>query len=236
VSSSLPDEVVNCLQNARFLHLATCSANTPHISLMNYTYLPTGSPFSPYPSIVMTTPPSSRKTANLQSNPLVSLLVHDWVSHRPPTLSQSPASQHQQQQQQRSASPPPPQGAPRSSLANLLLGINTAALSRISATINGEARLVDPDTPEEKWCKDMHLANNTFDTEAGGGSTSDTFGTSPPAFGHALFPRASAAGESEVGDGGRGCFIEGEQVRVVVVRIRNGRIVDWKGGVRDWEI
>lgn len=38
------------------------------------------------------------------------------------------------------------------------------------------------------------------------------------------------------GDGGRGSYIEGEDVRVVVVRIRDGRISDWKGGVKDWVI
>jgi hypothetical protein len=40
---------------------------------MNYTYLPS-TPYSPHPTIIMTTPPSSQKTHNLVSNPLVSLL------------------------------------------------------------------------------------------------------------------------------------------------------------------
>ena len=38
------------------------------------------------------------------------------------------------------------------------------------------------------------------------------------------------------GDGGTSCFIEGEDVRVVVVPIREGRIADWKGGVKDWTL
>ncbi|OCL07587.1 hypothetical protein AOQ84DRAFT_294802, partial [Glonium stellatum] len=76
VSTTLPPEVITCLQNARFLHLATSSNNTPHISLMNYTYLPS-SPYTRTPAIIMTTPPTSHKTHNLASNPLVSLLVHD---------------------------------------------------------------------------------------------------------------------------------------------------------------
>lgn len=37
-------------------------------------------------------------------------------------------------------------------------------------------------------------------------------------------------------DGGRGSYIEDEDVRVVVVEIRDGRISDWKGGVTDWAI
>lgn len=94
-TSTLPQEVVQCLENARFvghaaypwftirinhrsrqLHLATCTDNVPQVSLMNYTYLPT-SPHSSSPVIVMTTNPSSRKTTNIIANPNVSLLVHD---------------------------------------------------------------------------------------------------------------------------------------------------------------
>ncbi|OBT49540.1 hypothetical protein VE04_10047, partial [Pseudogymnoascus sp. 24MN13] len=78
VSSALPDEVIQCLRNARFLHLATCTTDLhPHVSLMNYTYL-ASTPFSPSPIIIMTTNPSSRKTHNLLSNPHVSLVAQDW--------------------------------------------------------------------------------------------------------------------------------------------------------------
>jgi hypothetical protein len=31
-------------------------------------------------------------------------------------------------------------------------------------------------------------------------------------------------------------YIEGEEVRVVVVKITDGRVSDWKGGVRDWTL
>lgn len=76
ITSELPPEVVQCLENARFLHLATCVDNMPHVSLMNYTYLPS-SPYSNSPIIVMTTNPASKKMNNLVANPNVSLLVHD---------------------------------------------------------------------------------------------------------------------------------------------------------------
>ncbi|KAF1980922.1 hypothetical protein K402DRAFT_387361 [Aulographum hederae CBS 113979] len=232
-SSTLPPEVITCLENARFLHLATCHSQTPHISLMNYTYLPsvpassstpTSSP--PHPTIIMTTPPSSRKTLNLASNPLVSLLVHDWVSHRPPTLSTSDASPNNSSSNNnnpltrtRTSSPPP---AARSSLASLLLGINTAALSRISVTLNGSARLLDVGSEEEKWCKARHIENHTF--EEGPGSASQ-----------GLFGSGGGPGGAE-GDGGTGHYIEGEEVRVVVVKIEDGRIADWKGEVRDFVV
>ncbi|KAK1829493.1 hypothetical protein QBC39DRAFT_384182 [Podospora conica] len=200
VTPSLPAEVVQCLENARFLHLATCTDNTPHVSLMNYTYLPS-SPFSTSPVVVMTTNPASKKMNNLVANPSVSLLVHDWVSHRPTTSSAA---------RRLSAGTTTP---PESSLATLLFNLNSSAVSSISATINGEARLVAAGSDEERFYRAKHLEANTFDAGAD------------------LLRR-----ESTAEDGGRGCFVAGEEVRVIVVGIRDVRIADWKGAVRDWVI
>ncbi|KAI0204170.1 pyridoxamine 5'-phosphate oxidase [Astrocystis sublimbata] len=195
--SELPQEVVQCLENARFLHLATCVDNQPHVSLMNYTYLPS-SPYSPVPVIVMTTNPSSKKTNNLLINPNVSLLVHDWVSHRPPT-------------QGRRASGGSPGPEHRSSLASMLINLNTSAISSISATINGTAKLITPGSEEERYYRDQHLENNTFDSE-----------------GPISFNRQPQE------DGGRECFVAGEEVQVILVHVKDIRTSDWKGGVRDW--
>lgn len=203
VATTLPSEVIACLKNSRFLHLATCDGLTPHISLMSYTYLPS-TPFDPYPTIIMTTNPSSRKTNHLMTNPRVSLLVHDWVSHRPPTRAPNPSGQ-------RDGSPPPV--ATRSSLASLLLNLNTSALSSISTTITGTARFLEPGSEEEAWCKERHLENNTFEEELG------MFGQ-----------QQQAAGQR------RPSLSIDNDVRVVTVRVREGRIADWKGGVRDWKL
>jgi len=159
----------------------------------------------------MTTNPSSRKTHNLISNPNVSLLVHDWVSHRPPRTGSFSGSR----ETDRAGSPPAETS--RSSLATLLANLNTSALSSISATINGEARLVERGTEEERFLREAHLENNTFGDREGEEGW-------------------SGAGDVGNGDGGRGCFIEGEEVRVVVVRIRDGRVADWKGAIRDWTL
>ncbi|CAO2657666.1 Nn.00g037920.m01.CDS01 [Neocucurbitaria sp. VM-36] len=172
----------------------------------------------------MTTPSSSRKTHNLESNSLVSLLVHDWISHRPPTLSQP------------GRSPSPSRPAPRSgSLAELLLGMNTASLSRISTTINGIAELVSSGSEEENWYKAQHLANNTFNP---GGE--HIYSSSPIEGGlwggGGLGDGTMDVDASREGDGGTRCYVEGEQVRVVVVKVRDGRIADWKGQVRDWSL
>ncbi|KAI0595282.1 hypothetical protein F4775DRAFT_595508 [Biscogniauxia sp. FL1348] len=199
--STLPTEVVQCLENARFLHLATCVDNQPHVSLMNYTYLPS-STYSTAPVIIMTTNPASKKTNNLLVNPNVSLLVHDWVSHRPPTQSRRPSG----------GSPGPEH---RSSLASLLINLNTSAVSSISATINGTAELVAQGSEEEKFYRDLHLENNTFDSEG------PLFNPNP---------------QQEPEDGGRECFVAGDEVRVILVHIKDVRTSDWKGGVRDWVI
>jgi hypothetical protein len=179
---------------------------------MNYTYLPS-TPYASCPTIIMTTNPSSRKTHNLISNPNVSLLVHDWVSHRPPTTGRSGSITSSGE---RAGSPPAETS--RSSLATLLANLNTSALSSISATINGEARLVERGTEEERYLREAHLENNTFGEREGVGGG------------------WGADGEAGNGDGGRECFIEGEEVRVVVVRIRDGRVADWKGAIRDWTL
>jgi len=204
IASSLPPEVVSCLKNSRYLHLGTCDGLTPHVSLMSYTYLPS-TPFDPYPTIIMTTNPDSRKTIHLQSNPKVSLLVHDWVSHRPPTRGPNPAGA-------RDGSPPP--AATGSSLASLLLNLNTSALSSISTTIASTARFLEPGSEEEQWCKEQHLENNTFVTSPGDEISSFNLGR-----------RGSSLPE---------CPSIDDNSRVVVVRVKEGRIADWKGGVRDW--
>ncbi|KAJ5864697.1 FMN-binding split barrel-related protein [Penicillium soppii] len=202
VATSLPSEVISCLKNSRFLHLATCDDKTPHISLMSYTYLPS-TPFDPPPTIIMTTNPASRKTNHLLSNPRVSLLVHDWVSHRPPTR----ATAHGD----REGSPPP--AATRSSLASLLLNLNTSALSSISTTICGEAKFLESGSEEESWCKARHLENNTFEEEE-----INLFGQQQQQDPNQRRPSVSLDTD----------------VRVVIVRVTEGRIADWKGGVRDW--
>ena len=74
---------------------------------------------------------------------------------------------------------------------------------------------------EEKWCKDIHLENNTFGDQAR--EERGFFGSTPHA-------------PDMEGDGGTSCFIEGQEVRVVIVGVKEGRIADWKGGVKDWSL
>ena len=113
--------------------------------------------------------------------------------------------------------------------------MNTASLSRISTTINGVAELVPSGTEEETWYKAQHVANNTFSP---GGE--DTYSSSPVGeglWGGGGLGAGTAADEALTeGDGGTKCYVEGAEVRVVIVKIRGGRIADWRGQVRDWAV
>lgn len=80
--------------------------------------------------------------------------------------------------------------------------------------------MVGEGSDEEKWCKEKHLDNNTFGDQAR--EEQAFFGSTPHA-------------QAE-GDGGASCYIEGEEVRVVLVDVKEGRIADWKGGVKDWTL
>jgi hypothetical protein len=81
--------------------------------------------------------------------------------------------------------------------------------------MNGDARFVDRGTEEEAFYREQHLENNTF-------SDGDD--------------RRNWGREAEDNDGGRVSFIEDEDVRVVVVEIKDCRVSDWKGAVRDWSL
>lgn len=95
-------------------------------------------------------------------------------------------------------------------------------MGSISATIDGTAHVLPQGSEEEKWCKAQHLENNTFEEQSSGGPNASVLSSSP------------SQGVSGAEDGGRQAFVEDKDVRVVVVRIKEGRIADWKGGVKDW--
>ena len=102
--------------------------------------------------------------------------------------------------------------------------MNTSALSSISATITGEAVFLEKGSEAEKWCKEAHEANNTFGDQAR--EEAGLFGGRPP-----------NADSLEANNGNKSSsVIEGNDVRVVIVRVKEGRIADWKGGVKDWKV
>lgn len=85
-------------------------------------------------------------------------------------------------------------------------------MSSISATIGGAARLAPVGSDEEKYLCEQHLENNTYDE-----------GDAP----------VLSRSEADDSQGRRSHLLAGEEVRVIVVDIKNVRISDWKGNVRD---
>lgn len=134
---NLPDSVVKLLKSKRFVHLATCLNNVPHVSLMNYTYYnKEGADY-----IIISTPTNTTKCKNIVSNPNVSLLVHDWVASNPTAAEDT--------------------GKRRNSLFELLTNINKSEISSVSVMLDGDAKVVDKASDDYEFLKSLHL-NNAF--------------------------------------------------------------------------
>jgi len=80
-------------------------------------------------------------------------------------------------------------------------------------SLNGTAQFLAPGSEEESWCKAKHKESNAFGEDA----QPDPFGM---------------MGGAE----GAGSYIEGEEVRVVLVKIKDGRISDWQESVKDFTV
>ncbi|KAG8202713.1 hypothetical protein GWM34_02344, partial [Candida africana] len=143
---SLPESVLNLLNSSRFIHLATCLDNKPHVSLMNYTFVRQGDDNV----VIVSTPRKTTKFENMLSNPNVSLLIHDWISVKN-TAGQS--------LEEPSASPK------RNSLYELLANFNRNELSRVSVMLDGEAKILDKtvDGKDFDFYKSLHLNNSKID-------------------------------------------------------------------------
>lgn len=143
---ALPESVTNLLKSSRFLHLATCSANIPHVSLMNYTYYHAGD--GDY--LIISTPKTTTKYENIVANDNVSVLFHDWISAKNDAPEKSADSE---------ASPR------RNSLYEILANINKSELSRVSVMISGKARILSRDVAGDQYefYQSLHLNNTKID-------------------------------------------------------------------------
>lgn len=139
MSQSLPDSVVKLLKSKRFVHLATCWDNVPHVSLMNYTYFSDKG----HDHIIISTPTCTTKYKNIVSNPNVSLLVHDWVASNPTSNEEKSGR--------------------RNSLFELLTNINKSEISSVSVMLDGNAKVVDKNSKEYEFLKSVHLNNSFID-------------------------------------------------------------------------
>lgn len=138
---------------------------------MSYTYIPPTSIFEqPQEAssnngggpgkIIMLFSSTTRKHSNISSNPHVSLLVHDWSSHRP---SQSTASVAPADGGFVTGSPPRSPSTSTggaSGLALLLQNLNSSSLSTHSHTIRGYAKILEDGSEEERYYRQKHVEGN----------------------------------------------------------------------------
>lgn len=141
MSTKLPESVTKLLNSTRYVHLATCLDNIPHVSLMNYTYYHGNEDY-----IIITTPKGTTKYENMVSNPNVSLLLHDWMSAK--TTSEEPNE---------------PVAKRRNSLYEFLTNLNKTEISRVSVMISGNAEEIPINSDIYDFYKSLHLNNSSID-------------------------------------------------------------------------
>lgn len=132
---SIPPSVLDILRRNELLDLATCKDNVPSTSLMNFVLLEPEQTYDPKettkPVIVMATPVNTQKYENILANPVVAILIHDWISGEATAAADS------------------------SSLSVLLQRLNQTELAQRSATLMGHARIAKGD--ETKFYQDVLL-------------------------------------------------------------------------------
>ena len=109
---------------------------------MNYTYVPQGegAPYEESACVVLTSKRDTQKFQNIEVNPNVSLLVHDWVTAK--SMAESAGT----------------------GLAQLLKNLNQSEMSSLSATLTGTAKIISDDK-EADFFREKHLENNPVDAK-----------------------------------------------------------------------
>lgn len=134
----LPTHVSALVEQNHFLHLGTSKNDVPHVSLMNYTFVPreSAAPYETEPVIIVATQRDTQKFENLKSNANVSVLIHDWVAGKTSGANGSLGG-----------------------LANFLAQLNQAEYSSLSATFKGTATILSGDA--EVYFRNLLTASRT---------------------------------------------------------------------------
>ena len=158
-TSTLPAHLLNLIKNSKYVHVATCSKDCiPSVALMNYIYVPGEKLFGQTDNkndyIIFVTPQDTQKFYNIKENHKVALLFHDWIiannlSVGKESISGTPTPTSIPHEEQR-----------QSELLNLLQELNQAELNQMSASIGGETEIVNPESEESKYYKDLILKAN----------------------------------------------------------------------------
>lgn len=168
LTQKFPDHLIELIKTSKYVHLATASKECiPSVSLMNYTYVPSDKTFTKGSDdyIIFATHADTEKYRNIEVNPTVSLLFHDWItanslSVRKRTLSQVSTPRDRSavdlaRENQAGSTPEHP-----SKLLNLLQQLNQAELNEMSATIQGQAIPIECNSDESNYYKNLLLKTN----------------------------------------------------------------------------
>ncbi|GME83070.1 hypothetical protein B5S28_g2907 [[Candida] boidinii] len=150
----LPENVLTLIKSSKFLHLGTSKDNIPHVSLMNYTFVPSEKVFNSSessstsaPLIVVTTHKKTQKYENINSNSNVSVLIHDWISAASNDDEKSSELINNEEDC-------------KSNILKLLQNINQNEISSLSVTLSGSAKILNEDNEERLYYKNLHLNKN----------------------------------------------------------------------------
>ncbi|QLG72253.1 hypothetical protein HG535_0C06080 [Zygotorulaspora mrakii] len=158
-----PQHLLDLVKTSKYVHVATCSTDCiPSVSLMNYIYVPGERSFAPEDRscdyIVFATLNNTEKYQNIISNPIVSLLFHDWITAKNLSLKKRSLSKSSASDQEEVAEG---SGTSHSSkLLNLLQELNQSELFQMSATIRGHAAVIAPNSEESSHYKKLLLRTN----------------------------------------------------------------------------
>lgn len=142
----LPSSVHKLIKSSRFLHLSTCSDNTPNIALLNYNYieLPETEEQESDEFFIVSADKESQTFKNIAENPKVALLIHDWTTNKqtPGTLipSGSPSSPSNSGGSRNNTGGSDP--ATTMTISQMLQNMNQAAIANNSVNLSGFAEIV----------------------------------------------------------------------------------------------
>lgn len=166
-TDKFPNHLTNLIKTSKYVHLATASTDCiPSVSLMNYTYIPADKTFKGNSNdkdcyIIFATFNNTEKYINILSNPIVSMLFHDWITANNLSVKKNSLSRSATPSQG-TPNPAPLESSPQhpSKLLNMLQQLNQAELNEMSATIRGHATPIEPSSDESNYYKDILLKTN----------------------------------------------------------------------------
>lgn len=161
LNEQIPKDLLRLIKSSKYVHVATCSSNCiPSVSLMHYIFVSSAETFHKHEYsieidcndyIIFTVFEKSVTFRNVMSNPNVALLFHDWITAKNLTLRKKSVHSKDDFSFVESES---------TKFNNFLRDLNQSELNQVSATINGIADIVNPNSEESTYYRRLLLTAN----------------------------------------------------------------------------